>query len=113
MIGFAVILLTVWIVLVLSSIPLLISVRMMGGEASIARVILTNLLVGLVGVLLYYQFPMFSGILSLIALLLVYSMMFRISVIRAAFAWLIQGVIAFLLLLAAVFLFGIPIMLIA
>ncbi len=103
------ILLTIWIILAVSAIPLLISVRMMGGEASFFKVILANLLVGIVGVVIYYQFPVFAGIITLLALLFIYSIMFKISIFKAFFAWVLQGIIAFLLLMIAIFLIGVPI----
>ena len=109
MIGLAVILITVWIILAISAIPLLIAVRLLGGEASIFKVILANLLVGLAGVLIYYQFPAFAGIITFVGLLLIYSMMFRISFVKALFAWILQGIIAFVLLVLAVILLKVPI----
>jgi hypothetical protein len=86
---------------------------MMGGEASVMKVIFTNILVGLVGVLLYYQFPAFSGVLTLVALLFIYSLMFRLSFFRAFLAWIIQGILAFVLFVLAVMVFGIPVSLAA
>ena len=109
MLGLAIILITVWIVLAISAIPLYIAVKVLGGEASILKVIVTNLLVGFMGVLIYFEFPAFSGIITMVALLLIYSFMFKLSIIRAFVAWILQGIVAFALMMVAVLLLGVPI----
>ena len=89
------------IVFVVTSIPLHISVSLLGGESTILKAAIVNLIAGVVGALIYF-FTGYGGVVSFIALLVVYKTMFGLGFLRALLAWFLQGVIGFLILLALV-----------
>jgi hypothetical protein len=103
------ILLTVIIFLsaiIISSLPLFIAVRMLGGYATILRVLLTNIIVGLLSGWLIVTWGA-GALIILLATILLYSFIFKMNIIRSFFAWLIQYVVAFLLILLFTMVFGI------
>ena len=90
------------VILAVSTIPLLIAVKILGGRASILRVILVNVGVAIIlavlkqfltGVLWSFIVP----IVLFIILLIIYSTMFELGWIKAVFAWILQFVVAWLL----------------
>lgn len=87
--------------LVISSIPLLFIVRFLGGRASIIKILFANILVAVLGALVFSYFGILEGVWSYViafgVLLIVYSIMFEISIIKAFLAWLLQGAILFIL----------------
>ena len=92
-----------WIVLLLvvSSLPLYFAVKFLGGKATILKVILVNLIVGLVSGLL--SIPL----LGFILLLFIYKKFFELSWLNAFFAWILQFVIAVILVVIAIAVLGI------
>ena len=106
------ILLTILIFLlgiIISSLPLFIAVRMLGGHATILNVLLTNIIVGLLAGWLVASFGAGTLIILLITILL-YSFIFKMGIIRSFFAWLIQYVVAAILIIIVLVLFGISIL---
>ncbi len=92
------------IVFLIASLPLHISVNILGGDSTILKAMVTNAVIGLVGGVIYLFIPRFAGIVYFIAILLVYKLMFNIGWIRAVLVWVLQVVIAFLLIMLLMFL---------
>jgi|TARA_B100002003_G_C14117165_1_gene537323 hypothetical protein len=107
-----VILLTILIFLLgilISSLPLFIAVNMLGGHATILNVLLTNIIVGLLTGWLVASFGAGTLIILLVTIFL-YSFIFKMGMIRSLFAWLIQYVVAAILIIIVLMLFGISIL---
>ncbi len=94
-------LLGIILISIISALPLYFAVKFLGGKATILKVILVNIAVGLLGFLL--NIP----IIGFILLLLIYKEMFELSWFRAFLAWILQFVVAVILILCAVLLLGI------
>ena len=92
------------IVFLIASLPLHISVNLLGGESTILKAMITNAVIGLVGGAIYLFVPRFAGIVYFIAILFIYKSMFSIGWIRAVLVWVLQVVIAFLLIMLLMFL---------
>ena len=105
-IGLTIFLVVVIISIIISSLPLYFAVKLFGGDASILKVFLTNILVGFVSAVLMKIFG-FGGLVILLFTILLYAAIFDMGFIRSFFAWLIQYVIAFLLVILFVFILGI------
>ncbi|MBD3309895.1 hypothetical protein GF351_01615 [Candidatus Woesearchaeota archaeon] len=97
------------LIIVISAIPLWLAVKMLGGKATILKVIIVNLLVALAAFVigLIIKVGWVGSVLTAVALLFIYSFMFRIGWVRSALAWLLQVIIA-VILIAIFALFGIP-----
>ena len=91
-------------VFLIASLPLHFSVIFLGGESSILKAMVTNVLIGLVGAGIYVYVPRFAGILYFIAMLFIYKSMFSVGWIRSLLVWVLQGIIAILLLMLFMFL---------
>ena len=88
----------------ISAIPLNIAARLLGGKSSIIWAAITNLIAGLVSAAIYSLFSRIGSIAAFISLLAVYKFMFRLGWIRALLVWLLQGIIALLLVMLFIFL---------
>jgi hypothetical protein len=91
----------VLIILIISAIPLNLAVNLLGGESSIIKVIVVNLIVVVAYFIIQSLFGEYAGYAVFAATIIVYMIAFRLGIIRAVIAWLLQGVIAVLLVLAA------------
>ena len=94
------------LVIVLSAIPLNIAVKLLGGHSSLLKVIGVNIVVAAVGVLISVQIEKMAGLLSFIALLFIYKLMYDLSWTKALLAWVLQFVVA-AILIAILLAFGI------
>ncbi|MCK4551171.1 MAG: hypothetical protein KAT91_04405 [Candidatus Aenigmarchaeota archaeon] len=94
-------LLGIILISIISALPLYFAVKFLGGKATIIKVILVNIVVGLLGFLL--NIPLIGFIL----LLLIYKELFELSWVRAFLAWVLQFVVAVILILCAIILLGI------
>ena len=90
-------LITSILILVVSSIPLYLAVNLLGGKASLLKVIIINLAIGFLDGLITNKFGLFASVISFVVLLAIYKIMFDLGWIRAFFAWILQAVIAILL----------------
>jgi hypothetical protein len=104
--GLTIFLVVVILAIIISSLPLYFSVKLLGGDASILKVFLTNILMGVVSAILMKMFG-FGGLAVLLFTILLYAAIFDMGFIRSFFVWLIQYVIAFLLVILFVFILGI------
>ncbi len=90
--------LLIFITLIVSSIPLYIATRFLGGHTSIIRVMFVNIFVGLIVVILRWSTVSWWPLIALVALIFVYSAAFNLGITEAIFAWAIQIVIVIALL---------------
>lgn len=86
---------------VIAAIPLHFAVSLLGGNSSILKVILVNVLVGFLTNMIYDRFETFAIVILFLVVLLVYKIMFELGWLRAFFAWLLQGAIVVVLLFLA------------
>lgn len=91
-------------VFLIAGIPLHISANLVGGNSSLLKAALTNAIVGLCLALIYVFLYKYASIIGFIAVLLIYKAMFDIGWLRALLVWLLQGVIAFVLLVLLILL---------
>jgi hypothetical protein len=80
-------------IVVISSIPLYLAVKIMGGRGGLIRVIIVNLLVGLLVSWLGSAINIFVAAATFIVMLFIYKIMFKLSWLKAFFAWILQFVI--------------------
>ena len=95
--------LLVLLILVISSLPLYFAVKLVGGTTGIVKVILISLILSFASFSAFRFLNMFAGIFMLVATLFVYSLAFRISLLRSFIAWILQNIfviVAILLSLA-------------
>ncbi|MBW2992843.1 hypothetical protein KY345_06530 [Candidatus Woesearchaeota archaeon] len=104
-IGFAM-LLVIIISIVISSLPLYLSVMMLGGRASMLKVFFTNIIMAFFTI--YSAKAWGFGALAIIMVtIIVYMLMFKLGIIRAFFAWLLQYFVAALIIYLALVIFGV------
>lgn len=84
------------IILIISALPLYFAVKMLGGDATIFKVIMVNVAVGIIGAVLD------APLIAFLLLLFVYKSLFNLSWFGALGAWLLQFVVAGLLIVASV-----------
>ncbi len=94
------------ILMLVSAIPLNISIKLLGGKSSLFKVIIANVAVAIVEAAIASIFGFFSGLISFFAMLFVYKKMFKMSWTASFFAWLLQFVII-AIIASIVFLTGI------
>ncbi len=95
----------VWILIsAISAIPLNLAVKALGGKSSWLKAILVNLILDIINIFLSPQIRFGYIIISFILKLFIYKLMFRIGWLKALLAWILQYIIAVLLivLLAAI-----------
>ncbi len=99
------------VVLVVSAIPLNLAVKILGGRSSILKVILVNFIVGLIGAYLNSTLGWLAGIVSFIAMLFIYKIIFGLGWIRAFLAWILQAVIIAIIIIALILIAGVTLLL--
>ncbi len=85
-------------ILIISALPLYFAVKFLGGKATIFKVLMVNLIVGVIGAAL--DMP----IIGFVLLLFVYKEVFKMSWLSAFLAWILQFIVAGALLFLASFL---------
>jgi len=96
--GVAVGIVAVVAIIVISALPLYFAVKFLGGKATIFKVLMVNLIVGIIGAAL--DMP----VIGFVLLLFVYKEVFKLSWLSAFLAWLLQFVVAAVLVFCAVLL---------
>jgi hypothetical protein len=104
-------LIIVILAIIISSLPLYFAVHMLGGDATILKVFLTNLLIGvLTGVFgAVLGVKAIGGILALVITTIIYMVMFHLGILRAIIAMFLSAIIAFLLTVLAAMVLGVTI----
>ncbi|MBR9690943.1 hypothetical protein GOV08_04635 [Candidatus Woesearchaeota archaeon] len=97
--------------MIISALPLYFAVKLFGGKATILKVLFVNLIAGIVIGSIKLAIGLFGGLLAFIVLLLIYKYMFGLGFLRAFFVWIMQFVIAAILLIIAMFSFGVSLVL--
>ena len=95
--------LVVILVLIISALPLYFAVKLVKGEAGIVKIILLSLLLSFASVGAARFIGIFAGIFMLVATLFVYKLAFKISLLRAFIAWVLQYVFVLIALFVTVF----------
>lgn len=90
----------IFLVIVISSLPLYFAVKALGGKAGILKVFLVNVIVAVL-IPIFIAWLGFNGgmaatVLSFIAMLLMYVIFFDLGFIKAFLAWLLQLFFIFL-----------------
>jgi hypothetical protein len=90
----------VWILIsAISAIPLNLAVKALGGKSSWLKAILVNIILDIINIFLSPQIRFGYIIISFILKLFIYKLMFRIGWIKALLAWILQYIIAVLLVI--------------
>lgn len=87
------------LIFVISSLPLYFAAKFLGGKTTIIKVILVNLLVAVITYIIDYLFETWSGLIAFVLMIWIYKDLFRIGWIKAVLVWLLQFVMALLLVL--------------
>jgi hypothetical protein len=96
--GIVVILIFV-LVLLVWSLPLFITVKLLGGKTSLLKALGVNILIGILAFAVSTFLNFWAGIVIFILTLLVYRKFFRLKWWKAIVVWLLQGVVAIILVL--------------
>lgn len=99
--------LLVIIVLILSAIPLYLAVKFVGGEAGIVKIILMSLILSFASLGAASFIGVYAGLVMWIGTLFVYQIAFKISLLKAFIAWVLQYVFVIIAVGVVVFLMGI------
>ena len=86
------------IILIVAAIPLYIALKLLGTRVSILHVIIVNFIAGIIIGLIKMFFGDVWYILLLLVLIVIYKYLFKISWLKAFFAWLIQFIIAYVII---------------
>ncbi|MBW2981232.1 hypothetical protein KY360_07485 [Candidatus Woesearchaeota archaeon] len=95
-----------FIIIVLSALPLYLAVKLLGGKATILKVILVNVIVGIIIPVVKNFIGLFGGIVAFIVLLFIYKEMFSLGWIRAFIVWIMQFIVVAILIFTAAALLG-------
>ncbi len=85
--------LALFIIIILSALPLYFAVKILGGKTSLLKVIIVNFIAALVTPIIKSWIGIFGGVVAFIALLFIYKVMFRLGWVRALIAWAGQFII--------------------
>lgn len=96
----------IFLVIVISSLPLWLAVRIMGGDAGFLKVFFVNVGLGILGLVLGSFFGNL-GILSLVVNIVVYMSAFDLSFFKALLAMILSVVFAVVMIVGALLLLGI------
>jgi len=88
-------------------IPLYLAIKIMGGEATILRIILAKLSGLVIGALGSLFLGVIGGVTSLIITILIYKVVFDLGFLRTIIVWLIEAAIMVGLVILAIFVFGV------
>ncbi len=91
-----------FIVLLVSSLPLYLAVKMMGGDAYLIETMIINVLAGGMPAIVALFVSNWIGVISFAIIIVVYTFFFRLTVMQAILTWFIQ----YLLIVIALMLFG-------
>ncbi|MFH1126684.1 MAG: hypothetical protein ABIG84_04335 [archaeon] len=86
------------LIILISALPLYFAVKLLGGEATIFKVLMVNLIAAIVGAV--FKLPLIGFLL----LLFIYKEVFKLSWFGAFAAWILQFVVAAVLVAGAVIL---------
>lgn len=96
------IILIIILLAIISALPLYISVNLLGGEATIFRVLLTNSVVAILLSLLVRRLGL--GLIALFLLTIVaYKFIFKLTFLKALFAWVLQYIVVVILVIIGLF----------
>lgn len=92
-------LIIILIALLVAAIPLTIAVKLMGGDASLFKVVMVNILVAVVTFTIQRFVPGIGAFATFFVMILIYKSMFGLGWLKTIFAWLLQGVVVVVLVL--------------
>ena len=100
------------LIIIISAIPLYLAVKLLRGKTTLMKVIIVNFLVAVAAFLieLIVSLGWLGSLLTAVALLFIYKSMFKIGWVRSILVWLLQIVIAALLMMLFA-LFGVALVL--
>ena len=84
----------------ISAIPLYIAIMLLGGRASLLKVILVNLGIGFLDGIIdaKFQTAWLGKVVSFLVLLIIYKLMFDLGWLRAILVWMLQFILAVVML---------------
>ena len=91
-------LITYFLVALISAIPLYFAVLFLGGNVTLLKAALVNILCGVILSFIHQYFGVTIGILSLFITIIVYKIMFDLGWIRGFLVFLLEGVFVLLLI---------------
>ncbi len=99
--------LTILAAFLLAAFPLHFTVTLLGGNSSLLKVILINIFIGFLTTAINNRFAHYTTLITLVAILLIYKVMFELSWLKAVLALVLQSAVVVILLFLAKVLLGI------
>ena len=94
------------VVFVVSVLPLYLIVRIFGGNITLLKALGIKIVAAIVGILLALFLGSLGPLIIAIVMILIYKAAFDLSMIKAFFAWLLEGIVMALIVFLLVF-FGV------
>jgi len=94
------VLLALAVLFILTVFPLYIIVKLLGGKVSLMKALVIKVAAVVITLLLSMAFGLVGPLLVAVCLIILYMAAFRMGVIRASIAWLLEGVVLVVLILA-------------
>lgn len=82
------------VIFIVAALPLYISLKLMGAKTTLLKTIMVSILAGIAVYITEAIIGRWGGLISFIVLLVIYRFAFRIGIIRAFLAWLLQFAVA-------------------
>jgi len=99
---FVMLVIVVFVILMIAALPLYFAVQLLGGKATISKVILVNIYTVIIFAILEFVFNLFGlgnlSIVSFILLIYFYHSFFKLGWIKALIVWFLQIIVAVILL---------------
>ncbi len=99
MLGTLVLLLITLAIFIISALPLYFAVKMLGGKATLLKILIINLIVALVSFMINFLFQTWGGLIAFILMIWIYKDFFKLGWLRALLAWLLQFVFAVIIVI--------------
>ncbi|MCF7860801.1 hypothetical protein K9M79_01030 [Candidatus Woesearchaeota archaeon] len=77
---------------IISSLPLYLSVKFLGGKTSILKTVFISIITGFIVTAIKSYFSTWGGILAFVAMIWIYHEAFRLKWLKAILAWILQFV---------------------
>lgn len=99
--GFIIALLIIAVIFIVAALPLHISLKLMRARTTILKTVLVSIIAGIAVYVIRSEFGIWGGLIAFLAMLFIYKVAFRIGLLRAFVAWLLQFAVAVALIVVA------------
>lgn len=93
---------SVLVIFIVSALPLHFSVKLFNGKTHLLKSVIVNLFVAILAIVISFLVP-FGSIVAFVLLIFIYRELFRISLLKSFFVWIMQ----FIFMVLIIFVFSI------